>query len=152
VTSPIVIAVAIGIVLASTGLLATMQQHALSGGVLSFVKMLGGLTVPLICLSIGYDLQIDWANIRKPIAMAFTRLALWLVLAYGISLFIIDRYLHLDSTYQLAVFTMLVLPPSFGLPIFIPETERANKQLLLQAISIHILLAIATFMVIAAVL
>lgn len=148
-TSPIVISVFVGIVLSTSGVLDLMKQQAVTNGILDLIGMLGSLTVPLICIAIGYELQLQGKGMGKPLAMAVTRMALWLVVAAMISVWLIDRTLDLDKGYQLAVYTMLILPPSFGVPIFIPESEKANKQLLLQAISIHIVLAILVFMVIA---
>jgi hypothetical protein len=113
---------------------------------------LGGLTVPIICLVIGYELHIDFATMARPLAMAVTRLALWLGLAWLVTTFVVDGWLHLDHGFKLAVYTMFLLPPSFGMPIFIPEEEGENRQLILQGISIHLILSIVTFIVISSTL
>jgi predicted permease len=148
VTAPIVIAVAIGLLLSATGALNYMQTHALTQAPLTLIQMLGSVTVPVICLVIGYELHIELGSVARPLAMAVSRLALWLGLAWLVSTFVIDQWLGLDKGFQLAVYTMFLLPPSFGVPIFIPEAERESRQFILQGVSIHLILSIVAFIVI----
>ena len=145
VKAPIVIAVAIGLLLSSIGALNWMAKHALTQAPLTLIQLLGGLTVPIICLVIGYELHIELGSIAPPLALAVSRLALWLGLAWLVSTFVIDQWLQLDKGFQLAEYTMFLLPPSFGVPIFIPEEERESRQLILQGVSIHLLLSIGAF-------
>ncbi len=144
VKSPIILAIFAGLTVGSTGLLGTLQEFSFSASILDMLSLLSALTVPVICLVIGYELQIDLKNILKPILVATLRIALLLSVAFLINTVVIRGILQLDKVFEIALYTMFLLPPSFIIPIFVKDGGE-DKQFVLSVISINIILSIITF-------
>ena len=75
------------------------------------------------------------------------RLTVLIGLAVLINTFIIGRILKLDNTFKIALYTMFLLPPPFVIPIFMEDKEEKNKQFILNAISINIILSLVLFII-----
>jgi malate permease and related proteins len=149
--SPIVLAVLLGILLSSTGSITFMNQFTLTSSFFELLALIGSLTVPIICIVIGYELKIDFKNLAKPFGVVVLRMSLLLVTAYLINTFIFNP-MQLDKHYQMALYTTFLLPPAFAIPIFMDSKEEESKKFILNVISINIVLAIAAFLVLLIVL
>ena len=101
----------------------------------------------MICIVIGYELKINFKGIGKPFLTAVIRISLLLGIAYIINTFIIDRILHLDHTFKIALYTMFLLPPPFVIPIFMDERQEQSKQFILNTISVSIILSLIAYMI-----
>ena len=144
--SPVILAILTGSLVGSTGVLGSIGHFPLAGSVLEVIRLLSNITVPVICIVIGYELHIDLKNIRLPLLAAVSRLVLLLAIAFAVNKFIVEGVLHLDKTYQIALYTMFLLPPPFVIPIFMKDDKGHSKDFILNTISIGILLALAAFL------
>ncbi|MCX7709470.1 MAG: permease [Clostridia bacterium] len=145
--SPVILAILSGILVGSLGLLDAVEAYPLSNSILETLKLLSNLTVPVICVVIGYELHIDPQNLGRPLLTALIRVLLLLGIAFLISELLIERIMHLDHTFKIALYTMFLLPPPFVIPIFMEAQEVENKRFILNTISIHIVLSLAAFLV-----
>ena len=145
--SPIILSIVLGILAGSTGLFEAASQYAVTGAFTGTLKLLGSMTQPLICIVIGYELHMEAKNIVKPLVTVLLRMGILLGIAFLLNTFLIDMALHLDKSFQLAVYTMFLLPPPFVIPIYMDESAEKQKPLVLNTISLHVLVSLAAFVV-----
>ena len=74
-----------------------------------------------------------------------------LVSAYAINTLVVDRLLHLDPIFHLAVYTMFLLPPPFVIPIYLRSATETEKGEILDTLSLHVIVSLVVFMVLQAV-
>ncbi len=127
-SSPVVVAILAGISLNALGLASSIATFPVLGGIVSGLELLGDLTVPLILLLIGYGIDFRPAAFRSVIGLIVFRLAILVPLAMFVNIFLIRGWLNLDPIFEAAIFTLLVLPPPFIIPLYLrqdlDETER----------------------------
>lgn len=126
---------------------AAVSAYPVTGAVTDTLKLLGSLTQPLICIVIGYELRIQARNIRIPLVTVLLRMGILIGLAFLINTFLIDKALHLDKSFQLAVYTMFLLPPPFVIPIYMSDSAEKEKEVVLAAVSLHVLFSLAAFVI-----
>lgn len=145
--SPVILSIISGILVGSVGVVGAVEAFPVSNSILETLKLLSNLTVPVICIVIGYELHIDFKNMGKPFLSAFIRVVVLLGIAFLINELLIERVMHLDFTFKIALYTMFLLPPPFVIPIFMEDKEEKNKHFILNTISINIILSLAAFMI-----
>lgn len=145
--SPVILSILLGILFGSTGLTSLAQKFQFTEAVVTTLSLLGGLTEPLICIIIGFELQIRPKNFLKPLLTVLTRMILFIFAAYLLNRFLTEGILHLDKSFQVALYTLFLLPPPFVIPIYMEEGAEDEKQYILSVLSIHIVLTLAAFMV-----
>lgn len=145
--SPIILSILFGIALGSTGLFAAISAYPVTGAVTDTLTLLGSLTQPLICIVIGYELRIQAKNISIPLVTVLLRMGILIGLAFLINTFLVDKALHLDKSFQLAVYTMFLLPPPFVIPIYMGDTAEKEKEVVLASISLHVLFSLIAFVI-----
>ena len=142
--SPVIIGVILG---ALTSLLPeAVTKSVFYSPVTSIINYLGSVTVPLICIVIGYELKITFKGIKLPLMTIALRLASLAVLGLLISNLILTRYLSLGSIYTKALITMFILPPPFVTPIFMGD-DNENMQYVLTTISLNIMITLILFVI-----
>ncbi len=90
-------------------------------------ELLGQVTVPLILLIIGYGISFDRTGVSNALQIAALRLALLIQAAYLIGRFVFRGWWGLDPMFQDALFTIVVLPPPFIVPLYMAPEDEANK-------------------------
>lgn len=149
--SPIILAIVIGIVLGAFGFYRDLSVFPVTGRIEETLNLLGALTQPLICIVIGFELRFRFSNIQRPLTAIFLRLPIMLVSAYAINTLVVDRLLHLDPIFHLAVYTMFLLPPPFVIPIYLRSATETEKGEILDTLSLHVIVSLIVFMVLQAV-
>ncbi|WP_455381388.1 AEC family transporter [Salinispira pacifica] len=146
VASPVIIAIAagllFGLVKSHTGVGDTSVYRAVD----SLLTIVGGLTMPLICVVIGYELEIDRGSIGLPLVTIAIRTVLLLALAFALNTFVIDRLLHLPAMYRKAVLTMFILPPPFVMPLFMKQEDRENMRYVTNTLSVGTITSAGVFL------
>lgn len=145
--SPIILSITAGIILSSTGLTGITQNFKITAPIVNVLTLLGNMTVPLICIILGYELHINTKNIIKPLLTVLLRMALMLGFAFLINDLLVIRVLKLDSSFGLALFTMFILPPPFVIPVFMDEKAEKEKSDIMNVISINIVLTLVAFLI-----
>jgi predicted permease len=119
VRTPVIVAIAAGMLGSAVGLGGMLEGGSLGVAVLDTFGLLAALTTPLIALVIGYGTRFTRGKLAAPARTIAVRMAIWVLLAIVFDLAVVDGILHLDRLQQAAVMTMAVLPPPFVIPIFV---------------------------------
>jgi predicted permease len=122
--SPVLLAIAGGLIADRTGLLRTLAATPVVSGLPDAVGLVGGMTTPLVALLIGHDLRLRLRGLARPALTLGLRLLLWIPAGVAIAELVVQRWLGLDRGYVAAVLLLVILPPPFVIPIFLPETAR----------------------------
>ena len=143
--SPIILAIACGVLLGATGLYQAMVPSGLAGVFDACVSFVAAPTSAIILLAIGYDLvlsDIPWAQTVKVVA---ARLVIMLALRF-VFLWALGRIWPGAELTQ-AVNVMFILPPPFVLPVFADDADQ--RVYVSSALSVSTLVAIVGFGVLA---
>ena len=126
--SPVVIAILLGLAASLLGLSDWMYDGAITGGVMRTLEFLAALTGPLILIVVGYGLDLDRRQLSRVLKPVSVRLALITPLALTIPTAVVGGLLALDATYQAAMFTLLILPPPFIIPLYMAEGTHDDER------------------------
>ncbi|MBQ8506146.1 MAG: hypothetical protein IJ466_01765 [Clostridia bacterium] len=147
-TSPVLWAIIIGLIIGATGLYDAMKPSGVSGIFDSITSFISAPTSVLILISIGYDLVPSEIRWKKTAVIVLMRVAIMAILL-GAAL-LVNRFLLGNAMHTGALVLMFILPPPYVLPVFADAgDERANIS---SALSVITLLSIALFAVMAAVM
>ncbi len=146
--SPIVLAIAAGLV--SSALLpgAAGAPWGDGGALVPLLDTVGSLTTPLVCLVVGFGLKdFSLRGVAPALAASLARLTLAAALGSAVAFAVVPAlgYGRLQSA---AVLTLFVLPPPFVIPVF--RTEPADAAYVSSVLSIHTILSILAFLAIVA--
>ena len=147
-SSPIIIAIAAGMLVGATGLYKKLDQWGVAGIVDACTAFVAAPTSALILLSIGYDLvsgQVRWGQAVKAVGV---RLVIMAVLGTG-TLFLLRGLFGQDVALERAIVLMFLLPPPFVLPIFADDDQERSS--IASALSLSTLVTMAAFVVLAAI-
>ncbi len=148
ITSPTFIAIFFGIIMSVVRNFVPLTDHRLYPSLYELVSMVGNMTVPLICITIGYGIRINLKSIGLPLKTIIFRLILHTGFMLLINKLFFVRILGLDRIYEYALITMLSLPPSFVPSLYIRESDTENREYVLNTISLHTVVSIAVFILI----
>ena len=133
VTSPVLWAVALGVVLGATGLYA--ELGAWTAVVDSVTGFMAAPTAVIILLSVGYDLvlrEIPWGKTAGFVAMRLGVMAVMLAAIVALNRMVLNGII-----FEGAVVLMLILPPPYVIPVFADEpAERAQISSALSALTL----------------
>ncbi len=148
VTSPILWAVAAGLLLGITGLYRQMGLWGVSGILDSLTSFLSAPTGMIILLSVGFDLvlkEISWKQTFRYIILRLVSMGVLLTILIAINKYLLGGIMHTG-----AAVLLFLLPPPYVLPIFADEPDqRVSLSSALSALTIVSLLlfAVMTFLV-----
>lgn len=142
--SPVILSVILGIAVSFIGDFSSISSPVVNS-IFETLRLLSEMTMPIICIAIGYELKINLKEIGGPLLATVIRMVLLLGMAYAINEIVIDRLLNLDNTFKIALYTMFLLPPPFVIPIYMDEKEEKNKQFILNTLSISIIFSLLAF-------
>ncbi len=144
-TSPVIIAIFLGIIVSLVG--KDIEPNPLTLALAEFIDLLAQLTVPLIAISIGYGIHIK----RDGLAMAFktilVRKVLLVAFALMINHFLVDKLLGMSAIYRYAVLLMFLTPPPFIITIFMKRGDKENADYVDNTLSMDTLLSIILVMI-----
>ncbi|HET6439685.1 MAG TPA: hypothetical protein VFG59_16585 [Anaeromyxobacter sp.] len=146
--SPVLVAIAAGLLAGQSGALRAMKAAPVASGLVEAIALVGGLTTPLVAVVIGHDLRLGLAGLFRPALALGLRLLLWVPAGVAIAELVVRRWLGFDRGTAAAVLLMVVLPPPFVIPIFLPESE---KEELLFTVSTLALATLFTLLAVAVV-
>ena len=124
-TSPIIIAILLGLFGNAVGIHKIFYTSPSLSGIKTTIIMLGNLTAPLILITIGAGLQFSGKGLKFGLLTLVIRIPVILVL-YLILGTVFQRILKLPFVYSAALYTLLIAPPPFIIPLFIPGEAGAR--------------------------
>ena len=141
-TTPILWAVAAGVLIGATGLYGKLVDWGVSGVLNACTDFLSAPTGMIILLTVGYDLvirEIPWKKTAGVIAM---RLGI-MVICMGVAV-VLNRFVLGGILFEGAMLLMLILPPPYVIPVFADEpAERVQISSALSALTLATILLFA---------
>lgn len=144
-TSPTIIAIVAGLVLNFAGLGVQLGQGPVGGALLATLKYLAAVIVPLVLLIVGYGARLSRSEVLTALPLVLTRLAVSVALALTLGWLVLDGLLGLAPIYRHALFTLMVLPPPFIIPLFIPPSRPGDATYATNVVSLYALASVAVF-------
>ncbi len=144
--SPIILAIAAGVLLGATGLYRALEPSGFAGVFDACTGFISAPTSAIILLTIGYDLvlsDIPWRETGKVVALRYG-----IMLVLGAAFIGLMRLLWPEANLTAATVVMFILPPPFVLPVFADDADQ--RVYVSSALSVSTVVAIAGFGVLAA--
>ncbi len=145
VKTPVIVAILLGIVVNQTGMFALINASSVTASLVRALELLGALTTPLIVLLIGYEVRLAPRQLIQPAQVVAFRLLFWVPVGLILNALILKPLLNLDLGFQAAVLTMFVLPPPFIIPLFVDESDQANRTFVGNTLSLATLVTLVAF-------
>jgi len=145
-TSPVIIAIFLGLLISLLKGRVSVPDARLITYVKTLVSMLGNLTVPLICLTLGYEFRVDLDMARIALKTIAIRSALLIAFVLLLNKVVFARLLGLDYMYEYAALTMFLLPPPFVIALFLKDDDHANRHYVVNTLSLSTLVSIVLFL------
>lgn len=144
--SPVIIAIFLGIFLNLTGLGKFLYDFTITEAVISTIKLLGQLTIPLILLVVGYGIHFQKSFLKDLPVLLIARLVVLIPMAFLGGIFI-DKVLGLDEAFKAALFTLFILPPPFIIPIYIPQHCKKERLYVNNSLTSYTIISIIIFII-----
>ncbi|MFW5776774.1 MAG: AEC family transporter [Spirochaetota bacterium] len=148
--SPIIIGIIAGLLLNVIGLERLLRGNPVGDGIVTSLEYLTGLTIPLILIVLGYGLRFRIDGLKQIALFSVLRLALVLAAAIAIDFLVFRALLDLPRLFSAALYTFVILPPPFILPLFVSPTTTAKHEqraLITNTLVFYSTLSIAVFAV-----
>lgn len=146
-SSPVIIAILLGIGLNLAGARAFLYESAVTGGIIATLEFLSNLTIPLILIIVGYGIKFDRANLREALLVVGVRLVILVPLALVLNAVVIRELLGLAPGFEAALFTLLVLPPPFIIPLYMKRGMPQERQYVNTVLTVYTLVSLLIFAV-----
>lgn len=144
-TSPVIIAIVLGLGLNLAGVGSLLGEVPVGETLMTTLNYLAAVVVPLVLIVVGYGTKLSWAGVRSALPLVAVRLLVMMVLALAIGWLVFTNLLGLPPIYRHALFTLMVLPPPFILPFFIPRERSKDTTFTSNVLSLHTLASLAAF-------
>ncbi len=144
--SPVIIAIFLGIFLNLTGLGKFLYDFTITEAVISTIKLLGQLTIPLILLVVGYGIHFQKSFLKDLPVLLIARLVVLIPMAFLGGIFM-DKVLGLDEAFKAALFTLFILPPPFIIPIYIPQHCKKERLYVNNLLTSYTIISIIIFII-----
>lgn len=144
-TSPVVIAIAVGVVLGATGLYKALEPSGISSLITACTNFVSAPTSAIILLTIGYDLVLNKIPWRKVASVSIVRIVIMIVMR--ICAGVVVRAIGLGDSLDTALNVMLILPPPYVLPVFADDEN--EREYVSASLSVFTLISIVGFMLLA---
>lgn len=148
VKTPVIIAIFLGIVFNRVGLEPVLRAWPPTDAVFRTLELLGAVTTPLIALVIGYEVRLTRGHLLKPAQAIALRLAFWAPAGLLLNALVVRPLFGADPILQAAVLTMFVLPPPFVIPLFMGESDSADRVFVVNTLSLATLVTLVAFTVV----
>lgn len=147
-SAPVVIAILVSLLFNVAGGRAWLYELPVTGALMTVFKFLGNLTVPLILMIVGYGIQINPARLKDVFVVVLIRLGILWPLALFLNRYLVRGLLRLDRWFEIALFTLLVLPPPFIIPLYArPDLDVEERRYINNVLTVHTILSVLIFLV-----
>ena len=147
ISSPVIIAIITGLLFNILNLKILFENFILTKALFQSLNYLTGLTIPLILIIIGYNIRFEFQIFKKGILLIISRIVLAIIFVIFIDFFIFKKLLHLENIFSAALFTFVLLPPPFILPLFVKKENREELTYINGVLLLYSILSIILFSV-----
>ena len=149
ISSPVIIAIFLGIFVSLLKMaFGDFTEQRFYAYIIELATVLGNMTVPGICLVIGYELAVDFKTLSLSLKTIAFRTLLLLGFAVAINKLLFASILQLDVMYEYALLTMFILPPPFVIAVFMDEKDRENQQYVVNTLSLSTVVSLVVFVIV----
>lgn len=145
--SPVIIGILAGIAFNVLGLREDLYERPVAGAFMAMVQFLAGLTIPLILIIVGYGIKLDRTGIREAAPVIGIRLAILVPLALLLNRLVLRGLLDLEAPFEAGLFTLLVLPPPFIIPLYMKAGLPDERRYVNNVLTLYTVVSIALFTV-----
>jgi predicted permease len=145
--SPVIIAILAGIAFNLLGAQDFLYNTAITGGVMATLDFLSNLTIPLILIIVGHGIKLDRHGLNDAALVIGVRLAILLPLAFVLNTWFLPDVLGLERPFQIALFTLLILPPPFIIPLYMKPDAADEKRYVNNVLTLYTVVTIVLFAV-----
>ena len=148
ISSPVIIAIIASLALNLLGVKEALYTLPVTGAVIHAGQIAGHLTVPLILIIVGYGIRFDMKGIREAAPVIVYRFALLIPAALLINRLLIRNLLGLDRIFEIALFSFLILPPPFIIPLYTKQgLAKTEQHRINNTLTLHTLCSITVYIV-----
>ena len=106
------------------------------------------LTGPLMLIIVGFGIKIDRKRLGKALGIVALRLGIMTPIILFVNKFLIRNYLNLDHFFEIAVFTLLMMPPPFIIPLYADENLDAEEMsYIINVLATHTVMSVSVFII-----
>ena len=146
--APVVIAILVSILLNIFNGREWLYNFPVTGALMSTLEFLGKLTVPLILIIVGYGIKVNRAGLQDALWVVSIRLGILAPLALILNIYLIRGFLQLDGMFEAALFTLLILPPPFIIPLYARSDLNAEeRQYINNVLTLHSIISVPIFVI-----
>ncbi len=147
-SAPVVIAILASLIFNVLGGQTWLYDLPITGALMATLDFLGYLVVPLILIIVGYGIKINRAGLKDALLVVAIRLGIMIPLVFFLNAFLIRGLLGLDRWFEAALFTLLILPPPFIIPLYAdPKLPADEKEYINNVLTVHTVISVALFVV-----
>ncbi len=143
--SPVILAILAGLAGNVLGASDFLYTGPVTGALMDTLGFLSALTVPLILIIVGYGIQLDRAGIRAALPVIGVRLAVLAPIGAVLILGVVRGLLGLGRPFEAALFTLLILPPPFIIPLYMPDGGEDEKRYVNNVLTLYTVVSVALF-------
>ena len=145
--APPIIAIIVGVTLNLLGARDALYALPVLGGVMATLKFPGQMTIPLILIIVGYGFRLEAHGLRDVLATVAFRMACLIPLALALNAWFLRDALGLHPAFQAGLFTMLILPPPFIIPLFMKPDDEQERRYVNNVLTVNTVVSLAVFAV-----
>jgi predicted permease len=142
VRTPVILAIAAGLVADQVGFLQALTRSSVTAGIPQAIAIVGGMTTPLVAILIGFDLRLSLRGLGRPALTLGLRLLFWIPVGLVTAELVLQRWLHLGRWPVAAIMLLVVLPPPFVIPIFLPEEKQEDLDFTIRTLALATLVTL----------
>jgi hypothetical protein len=143
--SPVILAILAGLAGNVLGVRDFLYTGPVTGALMETLGFLSALTVPLILIIVGYGIQLDRAGIRAALPVIGVRLAVLIPVGAVLILGVVRGLLGLGRPFEAALFTLLILPPPFIIPLYMPDGGEDERRYVNNVLTLYTVVSVALF-------
>lgn len=145
--SPLIIAIVLGIGLNAAGLGDWVHTSAAPRVVLQTLEVVASMLIPAILLIIGYGMRVSFRGMAQAAVVLLLRYAVVVPIALLVNRFVVADILGLPKAFEVALFTFLILPPPFIVPLFMPADAEEERGYVNNVLSLATIVTVVVFIV-----
>jgi len=144
-SSPVIIAIALGVACNLVASKEALWGAPGLGAVMAALKFLAGMTIPLILLIVGYGIRFEEEGFGQAVKTAVFRMCVLIPLALGVNAFFIRGLLGLPRPFEVALFTLFILPPPFIIPLYMRPGVTSERRYVLNPLTVNTVISLVVF-------
>lgn len=119
--SPLIVAIMLGLIINVINLSESMASNPILLGIYTSIDFVARTATPLILITIGYGFEIKISNLKQTWRLMAIRFGIVFLVGYLFKWIVIENLIEVNTMFDYAFLTFLLLPPLFSLPLFIGD-------------------------------